>query len=357
MIKKIYACSICVLLIFMIAACDDVHYLKEADCDRFGPWGVESNIVIEHSEGWRPIEASAFQLGKVYSVTRKNGVVSDVLSYGTYPSIDGNQAIRQIVMEFASSHLPMSLQEAYYFTNLSSSIERAYKNLVLKQPAEYERSYYPAIKSMDLDHPVDVLISRDLTEQELSFADQNNVGLMIKPICYDAFVFMTHNDNPVENLTKDEVQAIYRGKITNWQQVGGLDEPIMVFQREKNTESQEIMQTMVMEGRRMQKPIVALATDREKGVAEYVNSSASLGYTYLSYARNLYVNQQIKLLSIDGVAPTPATIRDGSYPYAFTYDAAIRSDDMDNVGGKFQAWMISEEGQFYIEQAGYIPLE
>jgi len=123
-------------------------------------------------------------------------------------------------------------------------------------------------------------------------AKKNNIELIIKPVCYDAFVFITNKDNPVSNLTFDQVQKIYTGEITNWKQVGGNDEKIIAYQREEDSGSQTTMEQQVMKGKRMIKPIttnvIEFMDQLIKVVGEYDNSRASIGYTFKYYIDTLY---------------------------------------------------------------------
>ena len=92
-----------------------------------------------------------------------------------------------------------------------------------------------------------------------------------------------------------------------------------------------------------------------ESVAEYKNDSASIGYSYKYYVDALYKNENIKILKIDGVSPDVKNLRTKSYPFTTCYYGVIRADDQTRTGGLFLDWMLSEEGQRCIKQAGYIP--
>ena len=64
----------------------------------------------------------------------------------------------------------------------------------------------------------------------------------------------------------------------------------------------------------------------------------------------------MKAISINGIAPTPENLRSGAYPFTTSYFAVIREEDREAVGGQFLRWMLSEEGQRCIAQAGYVPV-
>jgi phosphate transport system substrate-binding protein len=182
-----------------------------------------------------------------------------------------------------------------------------------------------------------------------------------KPVCRDAFVFITGKGNPVDSLTLEQVRDIFSGKITNWKQVGGRSEAIRAYQREPGSGSQTGMEELVMRGAPMAPAEQVSYVDSMAGlieyVAEYQNSAASIGDTYRYYIDNLYKNENIKTLRIEGVAPTDENIVSGTYPLSVNYYGVIRQDDEVGPGGLFLDWILSGEGQACVKQAGYIPLE
>jgi len=91
---------------------------------------------------------------------------------------------------------------------------------------------------------------------EVKLIEEHGVELEITPIALDAFVFLHHEDNPVTELTAEEVRDIYtraedgdRGRIDNWEQVGGPDAEINAYTRNPNSGSQETLLTLVMKDR------------------------------------------------------------------------------------------------------------
>jgi phosphate transport system substrate-binding protein len=173
-------------------------------------------------------------------------------------------------------------------------------------------------------------------------------------------VFITHIDNPVDGLTVGQIQGIYTGAITNWSEVGGLDQEIVSYQREPNSGSQTTMEQRVMDGLPMiPAPMARVSMGMGMlvdAVGEYVNRQYSLGYTFKFYIDNLYKSERIKVLAVDGILPGDETIRDGSYPFGANYYAVYRAENRDSAAGRFAAWILSEEGQRCVAQAGYIPL-
>jgi len=120
------------------------------------------------------------------------------------------------------------------------------------------------------------------------------------------------------------------------------------------------MEEMVMNGIQMMDPLIdRFATGMGQlieRIAEYKNAPDGIGYTFKYYVDRLYINQNIKILSVDGVEPIDDNVRSNTYPFTAPYNAVIRSTDADNVGGKFLNWLLSNEGQSVIAQAGYVTL-
>jgi len=322
------------------------------------------NQPITRNEDWRQIVIdSPFQLGEKTSsrtMTSNAGVQTMyTLKYGTYPSIDGSTVAVPMAVEFARQHLGFSDKHANSFTRFVTT-HRAYVNLITKSSGfggriEDKDSY----TTLDNEQPVDIIIVTAASEEELNLAKENGVVLIQKPVCYDAFVFITHINNPVNSLTIEQIRGIYSGKIKNWNEVGGDNAPIIPYQREENSGSQTAMLELVMKGLPMLSPeIVEIKMDMGElmeAVVEYKNNSASIGYTYKYYADNLYKNEKIKFLMIDDIPANEANIKSGLYPLSVCYYGVIRSDDENAIGGMFLDWIISKEGQQCVEQAGYIP--
>ena len=317
------------------------------------------NEAIRKSEDWKQIvKDSKFQLGDTYIIEEQK-----YRYYGTYPRIDGSTVALTMANEFAWQHLEMDDEkEGVSFVSFNST-HKAFMGLI-----HGDNSYGSVVYDedghfvlMDNEKAIDLIIVTHPSEEELVIAADAGVELIIEPVCHDAFVFIAHKDNPVDSLTIEQIQKIYTGEITNWKEVGGNDEKIVAYQRQEGSGSQTGMIQLVMQGIPMADPIkVKVAESMSllvEAVAEYKNESSSIGYTYLFYIDNLYKNPDIKVIEIEGIAPTPENIRNETYPLSTKYYAVIRAEDINETGGKFMDWMLSAEGQACIEQAGYIPLK
>lgn len=367
---------IAVIMIIMISACNatatdnhkvttDANKSSETiskEPDKTGSWSQINQPVVRPANWKKYVTDSDFQLGakSVRGTWQENDKEVEYyeIKYGTYPNIDGSTVALPMVIEFARQHLGLSDEDAANFTYFSTT-HYAYVNLISKTSG-----VGGSIRSENLfleeNHPIDLIIATEPSDEELNMAEDSNVELVVTPVCYDAFVFITHKDNPVESVTVEQIQKIYTGEITNWKEVGGDDKKIVAFQREENSGSQTAMESLVMKGKKMMPPetveVIAGMGALIETVAEYQNNQSSIGYTYKYYIDTLYKNDNIKILKVEGVSPENENLRGFSYPFTTTYNAVIRKEDKDKTGGRFVEWMLSEEGQNCIEQAGYIPL-
>jgi ABC-type phosphate transport system substrate-binding protein len=206
--------------------------------------------------------------------------------------------------------------------------------------------------------PVSLILVTPPSPEETDYAQQAGVTLEQKPVALDGFVFIVNRDNPVESLTLEQLRDIYTGQITNWKEVGGYDAKIRAFQREGGSGSQTAMEQLVMEGAPMLVPPSVMVVQGMGGlierVAEYQNDASSIGYTYAYYLENLYHNENIKVLRIEGIAPSPQTYLDRSYPLTTAYYAVIRADEpKDSPARRLRDFLLTDTGQAIIEMAGY----
>jgi len=333
------------------------------------------NQFLVKGSDWKQIvkNKTQFVLGKVNSVPYEMSkgdytYISYKQSYGTFPAIDGSTVCIPMAAEFVWQFINIdAIQnnsiETLRFLNFSTT-SGAYDKIInggTKYGAITKWIDWGTWEAYHFIKRPDIVLATYPSTAELNMAANAGVKLIIKPICYDSFVFITHKDNPVEGLTVKQIQDIYSGKITNWKEVGGRDEEIVAYQREPNSGSQTAMEEWVMKGIPMTKPPMAQVSIGMgmliERVAGYENNTMSFGYTYKYYIDRLYTSPDIKILKVNGIMPSDANVRNNSYAFIAPYNAVIRSTDVNKVGGKFLNWILSDEGQACITQAGYVSLK
>jgi phosphate transport system substrate-binding protein len=255
-----------------------------------------------------------------------------------YPRLDGATAAYPVYAAM--------VQELY--TGLDETTVREYVTC-----SRTDEAYLRLIKG-----EIDILFGAEPSKGQREKARARGRKLVLTPIAKEAFVFFVNKDNPVDSLTLSQIQDIYQKKITNWKTVGGNHEKIMPFQRPENSGSQTIMLSLLMKDKILPAPLEEEKADRMNRiineVAEYRNYSSAIGYSFRYFATEMNPNDNIKLLTIDGVEPSAANIRNGTYPFTLDVYAVTTDFTADENAEKLIEWILSEQGQDFIELCGYV---
>jgi phosphate transport system substrate-binding protein len=211
------------------------------------------------------------------------------------------------------------------------------------------------------DHS-DMIFMFQLSEKQLQMAKARGKELLITPIGYDAFVFFVNKVNPVDNLNLDQIRDIYSKKVTRWNSVGGKKRRILPFQRPEDSGSQTAMLRMMGE-------VPMAPPQREEfryewfwvisiaDVADYRNYGNALGFSFRYYVESLYKNDGVKLLKVDGIAPTIENVQNGTYPLISELVIISRKDNTNPNVRRLTDWFLSPQGQELIKNVGYVPQE
>jgi phosphate transport system substrate-binding protein len=195
-------------------------------------------------------------------------------------------------------------------------------------------------------------LSRNLKDSERKAMDEKGVKPVVHVVAFDALPVIVHPSNPVKGLTIDQVRDIYTGKITNWKEVGGADQRIVVISRDTNSGTYETFKDLVL-GK--DNKIIASAeyTGSNGGMRQRVQMTrGAIGYAGLGF-----VDRTIKALEINGVMPSAETVSAKQYPlsrelYLFTNGEPAA----DTLAGKFLSMSRTEKGREIIEEIGFVPV-
>lgn len=210
------------------------------------------------------------------------------------------------------------------------------------------------------DQEADLLLVYDGGE-ETKESVQADTAFETAPIGLDALVFLVNADNPVDDLSSQQVRDIFSGAITNWSEVGGNDELIRAYQRTEGSGSQALMDKLVMRGLEMGSPQTIPFVSSMSGLVDVIASfdaqPTGIGYNVFYYVTQMYENPDIKILSIDGVLPSYETIQDGSYPFVSEFYSIIRtSEPEDSPARILHQWLQSPAGQQLIQAEHYVAM-
>jgi len=238
--------------------------------------------------------------------------------------------------------------QAFYPTTFASMLPFNHTTT----PYAYERLF---------NAEVDLILVTYPSEQEQAQAEEMGFEMELIPIVRDALVMLVNVDNPITDLSSEQLRGIYGGEITNWSEVGGNDEEILAFQRSENSGSQTLFLKLLMEGIEPMKPIsewiMAGMAGLVDAVSSYDNGPASIGYNMFYYVEEMYGNDQFRLLAVDGVVPDRGTISRGEYPLGTYYYAVLDADTPKGAQAReLIDWMLSEAAQIIYRAAGYVPL-
>ena len=205
----------------------------------------------------------------------------------------------------------------------------------------------------------------------LALAEEKGVELELIPIAHDAMIFFTNKDNPATGLTSEQISNIYvNNAYDNWNQLDGPDALLYPYCRNNDSGSHAQMERHFLHGAEIHETIRQETTSyaMQSILTDVIDAQTSdptgyaLGYSIYYYYWNanmvLGTADQLKLLEIDGVAPTDETIADGSYPLSNNTYVVLRKDTPEDTPARRLAdFMLTEAGQRCVENAGYGPLQ
>jgi phosphate transport system substrate-binding protein len=171
-------------------------------------------------------------------------------------------------------------------------------------------------------------------------------------IAYDALAVVVNPENPVNNLTRQQLEQIYTGKITNWKEVGGIDMKIVVYSRESSSGTFEFFKEHVMKNKNYAPSVLSMPATGAI-IQSVKQTKGAIGYVGLAY-----INKEVKAIhvSYDGktfVEPTTANAKNKTYPIVrplFYYYSAKNEKKVKS----FIDFVKSEEGQKIVDKVGYI---
>ncbi len=211
-----------------------------------------------------------------------------------------------------------------------------------------------------IDDKVELVIAaRSISRDEKAYAEEKNVTLIEKPIAKDALTFMINPSNPINNLSISQLQGIYTGEITNWKEVGGKDEEIRPYVRNRNSGSQEKFETLVMAGLTIANfPELQVGLTMMSPYYQLEDDKQGIGFSPFYYYSVIVDNGSTKAIGIDGVKMTKENIKNNTYPYTTEVYAAVRSDvDRNSTAYELFEFLTTPTGQNIVKESGYIPLK
>lgn len=181
-------------------------------------------------------------------------------------------------------------------------------------------------------------------------------GLVDHKVCAIGFAVVANKDTKVDSLTKEQIQDIFQGKITNWKQVGGDDLKIEVVNRGKSSGTRATFNQTVMDGKD-EKEEIGTTQDSSGAVQKAIEATkGSISYLALSYFVNEEAKNNIKLIKINGVEANKENITSGKYPF-WSYEHMYTKGEATGLTKAFLDYMVSDEVKETVDKKGYIPIK
>ncbi|MFM8319670.1 MAG: phosphate ABC transporter substrate-binding protein [Chloroflexota bacterium] len=204
--------------------------------------------------------------------------------------------------------------------------------------------------------------SRRIKDEEKADAEKNGVEPLEFIIARDAIAVIVHPDNPVQQLTLQQISDIYSGKIDNWSQVGGEDRPIVRLSRETNSGThvyflERVVRLGDSKNKTLFSPYTLLLPSSEGITAECGDNPNAIGYDGLGY-----ITPAVKMVAVSEgeglpyVLPSIETVNDKSYPIArdlYMYTAG----EPQGAIAAYLEWILTPEAQQIVAELGFVPVK
>ncbi len=191
--------------------------------------------------------------------------------------------------------------------------------------------------------------SRELNQEEMKLARERGVHPVANRIAIDAIVPIVHPANPVMNLTTEQLSSIYQGKITNWKDVGGPKNRIVVISRDVNSGTYDTWEEKVLRKARVT-PRAQLQASNEAVAHAVSKNRYAIGYVGIGY-----VNKTVKPIKVNGVKASAQTAWTGEYPVSRPL-FMITDGEPSGMAGDFIKFLLSDDGQRIVKKEGFVPL-
>lgn len=226
--------------------------------------------------------------------------------------------------------------------------------LIIRKPSV--KAAYDALK----DGECSMVIAFQPDSQTVQGLLNANTAFEMTEFSKDALIFVTNSKNTANNLTAENIKAIYSGKINNWKELGFEDREISAFSATEGTTIKNIFDNTFNPDYSGYKPplsVIMTANGEYTSPIDYDNRPGSLGYCFYSElsTKSVEKNGKIKVLNINKIAASNETILNGSY--IWTADVAVsikHSEAVDSKTRLLYNWILSKQGKTVLKNSGLV---
>jgi len=192
--------------------------------------------------------------------------------------------------------------------------------------------------------------SRSMKDEEKKSAADKGIKIREIRAAYDMIVPVVNPANRISGLTIDQVKAIYDGSISNWKELGGADEAIVVISRDTSSGTYEVWHEKVMKKTDVRKDALLQASNGAI-VGTVTENPRAIGYVGFGY-----ISRKIKALKVNGVEPTIENGKSGKFPISRELYMYVNEGRFSDKAKKFIDFILSKDGQKLVKEEGFIPL-
>ena len=278
------------------------------------------------------MQAKSVEVDQYLPFAKETGIVKKEAPEkleGDLPVIDGAAALVPVFNSFVYSLYP------------ESSVKYENGDFTKDSALQYHNTR-GAFKGI-VDGDLDIIFCAKPSDEQVQYGLDKGIELEATPIGREAFVFLVNKDNPVDNLSMQQLKDIFQGKITNWKDVGGSWRPINVVKRNQGSGSQTTLEKLV-----------------GKDIASnfFGPLGGSIGFSFRFYVEELTKHGHIKMLSLNDVYPSRENVQNETYPIVSNFYAFTRKGEKDTNPNikKVLDFILSPTGQEIINETGYVGL-
>lgn len=192
--------------------------------------------------------------------------------------------------------------------------------------------------------------SRKIKDKELKKAQETGIEPFENIVALDGIAVVVHLSNIKNYLTREQIKAIYTGKISNWSEIGGEDKKIVVISRDTSSGTYEAFENLALNKEKVRPDALITASNQAVNIT-IAQTPGAIGYLGLGY-----LTKKVKAVSVDGIKCTKETVVSGQYPlsrplYMYT------DGKPEGIIKQYLDFVLGPEGQKLIEEEGFVGIQ
>jgi len=197
-------------------------------------------------------------------------------------------------------------------------------------------------------------MSRFMKEKEFKAAVART-PMAVLPVAHvvamDGVCIIVHASNPVAALTTEQIRKVYKGEVTNWNQLGGVDAPVVAITRDTSSGTFETFHKLVMNKEKMIDKVETVGSNPQ-AYQRVKSTPGAMAYVGLGF-----VKEGVKAVKVDGVLPTARAIASGTYPVARPLFMVTNGyPKLGSLAHAFVTFHLSEKGHDIVDEKGFVPV-